>query len=863
MLSTKERRDRTRRALLAPAAAAATLAVVATPMAFALNGGPLRVTPRNGWRAFEVISIGNDPAGDGFTYAMPGAFDGIGAWSPDPATLRLSVNHETGDASVSEVNLNLTNFRSAIANTLATNSTGGVSFVSSARQAYGRWSNDGGGSFSATSDNTTTAFQNFCSGQMHPANTFGPGRGFVDNIYMHGEEVSGGRIFALDLANRDYYRLGSATVGLAPGGAGTATTGGMPADPWENAALLDTGDTTHVALLLSPDGGSQIMQLYIGEKGKDKNGAASSSFLARNGLAYGNFYYHNGSMPSGLTTNTGTIDNTSAGGLTSAKLEDVDTNPNHPTQAVIGVQESGLFKFDFNLAFNGAGGTFNPAGSGFSLTKVLNHVNDTDGQFGDADNVDWTESTTLNNVAYPDGLIFVNEDSGTTGGETWMTTSAGAGPTLIADTIASTSATETSGVLDISRRVGYRPGSVLLTNNQGADASMTVLINPAAALEPKHWDVNGMTSGAGGSSPGGAWNGVALNFNTDSTGGGAGILVADTTTLDTVVFAAGADATDGYTVTLTGTRAAGRVVVEQGNVTFTGGTLASGVFDVFPGAAATVASTLAGAAGGSVTKNGAGTLTVSSANAYAGGTTVTAGTLVLANADATAGGSVNIADGALAQAQAGLSKAITVTTLATNATGKFDLTDNSMVIKGLDATQVRGLINGAFNAGHWNGATGLDSSTAGANAGGTTAIGYGTAGFLNKSSFKGVSPLNTTDVLVKYTYYGDSDLSGATNLDDFTLFLGGYQNSGTTWAQGDYDYSGLVTLDDFTLFLKGYQQQGAPLSELEALIDSVPMTSGERAAMLAAVQAVPEPATAMAAVVLSAICTGLRKRRTH
>ena len=49
-------------------------------------------------------------------------------------------------------------------------------------------------------------------------------------------------------------------------------------------------------------------------------------------------------------------------------------------------------------------------------------------------------------------------------------------------------------------------------------------------------------------------------------------------------------------------------------------------------------------------------------------------------------------------------------------------------------------------------------------------------------------------MLVKYAYYGDSDLSGATTLDDFTLFLHGYQNGGgggSTWLLGDYDYSGV------------------------------------------------------------------------
>ena len=88
--------------------------------------------------------------------------------------------------------------------------------------------------------------------------------------------------------------------------------------------------------------------------------------------------------------------------------------------------------------------------------------------------------------------------------------------------------------------------------------------------------------------------------------------------------------------------------------------------------------------------------------------------------------------------------------------------------------------------------------------------------------------------------------------------LGGYQSAGSTWFQGDYNYSELVTLDDFNLFLAGYQQQGGPLSGIEALINSAPLSAADRAAMLAAVQAVPEP-TGLA--LLGAAGAGLRTRR--
>jgi hypothetical protein len=128
---------------------------------WALNGGTLRVNPRNSWKAFEVITFGNNPV-DAYTWAMPDTFDGVGAWMPDTNTLQLQINHENSDATVSEVNLSLGNFQTAIQNVINTGITGGVTFVNSARQAYGQWSANGGSSWNPTSDVTTTAFARFC-----------------------------------------------------------------------------------------------------------------------------------------------------------------------------------------------------------------------------------------------------------------------------------------------------------------------------------------------------------------------------------------------------------------------------------------------------------------------------------------------------------------------------------------------------------------------------------------------------------------------------------------------------------------------------------------------------------------------------
>lgn len=444
--------------------------------AMALDGGTLRVNPRNGWKAFEVITVGDDPIGDGYSWSMPATFDGMGALLSDPSTLRIQVNHEISDAPISEVNLNLSNFKTAINNTIASGTTGGLSFVESARQAYDRWSDDGGATWTNTSDPSNTDFKRFCSGQSYAPNTFGAGRGFVDNVYITGEETFSdftyNRLFALDLDNRDFYQL-SDVAGSAGGG-----IGGMPRDSWENAALLDTGETDHVALLLSPDGGTARMKIFIGEKGKDSSGNASNDFLARNGLAYGSYYYLNDLLPTveGQTSTDGTFDTTSAGALTASKFEDVDTSPVDPTKAVLGNQNFGTFTLDFDLDFSS--GSFNTLTSGFSITMLHDNV----GDVTNADNVEWSDATTLDGTNYTEGLIFINEDN--SNGEVWMNTLDGSLPTLIGDTAGVSGATETTGILDISEFVGYNPGSVILTNNQSTNSSMTVLINPDATPTP-------------------------------------------------------------------------------------------------------------------------------------------------------------------------------------------------------------------------------------------------------------------------------------------------------------------------------------------------------------------------------------------
>jgi hypothetical protein len=435
----------------------------------AINGATLRLETFNSWKAFEIITERDNPTG---SWELPDDFDGAGAWLVDSNTLRVVVNHENEGSTISEVNIDFANFKKAIVNTIATGRPN-VNFVQGARQAYDRWSTDLGETLRDTSGPSDTAFVKFCSGQAYEPHTFGRNRGFVDHCYITGEEEVSGRLFVIDLATKVLYQLSGAV-----GSVSNAGNGGMPFDAWENAALLDTGETSNVALLLSPDGGSEDMKLYIGHKDMDKNcnQASSPLFLERNGMACGSWYYLIGVLPErGGENFQGGFSTSSSGALTSGKLEDIDTSPSQPNKVVLGDETSGVFVLEFNLDFGNGG--FNPSSSSFVITNIVDQVEGTDGVLNDADNVDWTASTTLGGQRYSGGLIFVNEDEDN--GEVWQINPDGSNPVRVARANAGSG---TSGIFDLSKLVGYRPASILICNNKGDPSSMSVLINPNAEL---------------------------------------------------------------------------------------------------------------------------------------------------------------------------------------------------------------------------------------------------------------------------------------------------------------------------------------------------------------------------------------------
>jgi len=193
-----------------------------------------------------------------------------------------------------------------------------------------------------------------------------------------------------------------------------------------------------------------------------------------------------------------------------------------------------------------------------------------------------------------------------------------------------------------------------------------------------------------------------------------------------------------------------------------------------------------------ITKAGAGNVAVN--NVQAGGLTVNAGTVTVLSNGTNAGAS-------------------RVGTLAiTNASGALDLNDNDLVVTNGTYAAVAGAIANARNGGSWN-RGGLTSSAARNQTNHAT-----TLGVLKGSEYTGLGSSNfdgftvaASDVLVKYTYYGDTDFNGKVNFDDYVRTDSGFNNHLSGWINGDFDLNNQVNFDDYVLIDLAFNTQSGSL----------------------------------------------------
>jgi serralysin len=225
---------------------------------------PAQIQGLQGYTVDPIFTVG-ETIGD---YTPTGILDGTGAFALNETTVRVLVNSEIGSSTGYAYTLE--NDTSLIGSRIHyfDIDTRTLKIVDSGL-AYDTIYNRAGEVVDAASDLEFSGIQRFCSANLMEAHQFGTGMGFADRIYFAGEETDGGTQFALDTATGDLWAL--PCLGRAA---------------WESVTELDTGSTDKVALLVGDDRGAAPLLLYVGTKDTSEGAA----FLARNGLDNGKLY---------------------------------------------------------------------------------------------------------------------------------------------------------------------------------------------------------------------------------------------------------------------------------------------------------------------------------------------------------------------------------------------------------------------------------------------------------------------------------------------------------------------------------------------------------------------------------------------
>ncbi len=192
---------------------------------------------------------------------------------------------------------------------------------------------------------------------------------------------------------------------------------------------------------------------------------------------------------------------------------------------------------------------------------------------------------------------------------------------------------------------------------------------------------------------------------------------------------------------------------------------------------------------------------------------------------------------------------LTLGSLTLSSTSKLDLSNNESIIHNGNVPVIYASLASGYNGAAWNG-SGIVSSTAASDTTHLTAL-----GFLQASSAMNVSgqSLVASDVLVKYTYYGDADLSGYVDGSDYSRIDNGFLQHLTGWNNGDFNYDGVVNGSDYTLIDNAFNTQGAAISS---------QIAAPTAQFAGVTAAVPEPTT-LALLTIGATGRLGRRRRLH
>jgi hypothetical protein len=188
------------------------------------------------------------------------------------------------------------------------------------------------------------------------------------------------------------------------------------------------------------------------------------------------------------------------------------------------------------------------------------------------------------------------------------------------------------------------------------------------------------------------------------------------------------------------------------------------------------------------------------------------------NGGAFSAGALDLASGANVRMGTGGDKVLRAQAVSIAGAAKVDLSDNNMIIDytgGSPLAAIRDYIANARNGGAWNG----DGITTSAGDASHFGLGYAEAAELGLSLFHDV-PVDSTAVVIHYTYYGDANLDGMVDIRDLYQMASHWRTS-DDWFCGDFNYDNFVDAADLTLLAINWQAgvpspSGAPMNGIFA-----------------------------------------------
>jgi autotransporter-associated beta strand protein len=225
--------------------------------------------------------------------------------------------------------------------------------------------------------------------------------------------------------------------------------------------------------------------------------------------------------------------------------------------------------------------------------------------------------------------------------------------------------------------------------------------------------------------------------------------------------------------------------------------------------------------------NGAGTLELSGANSYTGGTTVNGGKLLIEPTSPTTSalahgalsitgsGAVQLADNVVAGTPLGTSN-VNLTSLSITGNGTLDIGNNRIIVDySSPATDPIASIATWIKNGFYDlaGPQIISSDIAADDLASGLSYGIGYADGADGA----VAGLPSGEIEIMFTLLGDANLDGQVNAEDFTPFSQHLGQSGS-WDGGDFNYDGIVNAEDFTPFSANLGQSASLAAAAGALV---------------------------------------------